>query len=46
MKYIPCPRCPHENSYGIVEITEDYITLECPECGWQFAIVAGADQEK
>lgn len=46
MKHIACPRCPHGDSFFIVEITEDYVTLECPDCNFQFAIAAGQDDGK
>jgi hypothetical protein len=43
VKIIPCPGCPNDRTYHIVTIREDYLTLQCPDCRREFAIVAGQD---
>lgn len=44
MLKIKCVECGHNEAYYIVEITDDYVTLQCP-CGYEFAITA-AQSEK
>ncbi len=45
---IACQLCQVEGPYYIVEITDDYVLVRCPEpdCEHEFTLTAARDMEK
>jgi hypothetical protein len=43
---IVCPVCGHDGPYFIVEITDDYVVIECPSCRFEQGLCVGSDLGK
>jgi transcription elongation factor Elf1 len=46
MLLVTCRGCGHEGAYFIVELTDDYVTVQCPICEQQVGITTAQDQER
>lgn len=48
VRRIVCAKCGHDGPWYIVEVTDDYVTIQCPneECMHQMTLTVGMDDAR